>query len=259
MDLRYSLLGFLVGLLIGLTGMGGGSLMTPLLILLLHTKATVAVGSDLCYAAVTKIVGAAQHYRQGYVDLSLALKMACGSVPASLLGVWCLVQMRHHVAEKTLQLSVGRMLGFMLVLVAACLVFRSHPWVRPLREKVRILHREQQTHWAVAMGAVLGFLVGITSVGSGTLFAVLLVVLFGLSPRRTVATDVFHAAILSSAAAVGHIISGNVNYNLVGSLLIGSLPGVILGAKFAHRLPERIIRPALAAMLMLSGLKMILP
>src|SRR5579862_9564052 len=127
MDVRYSLLGLLVGILIGLTGMGGGSLMTPLLIVLIHTKATVAVGSDLCYAAITKIVGAVQHHRQGHVDHGLALRLACGSVPGSLLGVFCIQQLRYHLDEKSLQMWMGRMLGIMLIVVAAGLLARAHP------------------------------------------------------------------------------------------------------------------------------------
>lgn len=259
MDVRYSLLGLLVGILIGLTGMGGGSLMTPLLILLIHTKATVAVGSDLCYAAITKIVGAIQHHRQGRVDHPLAWRLACGSVPGSLIGVFGISELRRHIDEKSLQLGIGRMLGIMLVVVAIGLLCRSHPQIRKLREKLRLRNDEQRTHWAVFLGLVFGFLVGITSVGSGTLFGVLLFVVFGLSPKKVVSTDVFHAAILSCAAAVGHIAAGNVNYSLVGSLLVGSIPGVLIGSRFAHRLPEHTIRPVLAVVLILSGIKMLVP
>jgi uncharacterized membrane protein YfcA len=251
MDARYSLLGLLVGVLIGLTGMGGGSLMTPLLIVLIHTKATVAVGSDLCYAV--------QHHRQGRVDHPLAWRLACGSVPGSLLGVFSIDQLRHHVDEKSLQMWVGRMLGVMLVVVAVGLLCRSHPQIRQFREKLRLRNEEQRTLWAVILGLIFGFLVGITSVGSGTLFGILLFVVFGLTPKKVVSTDVFHAAILSCAAAVGHLLAGNVNYSLVGSLLVGSIPGVLIGSRFSDRLPEHVVRPTLAVVLILSGVKMLLP
>ncbi len=256
MNPQYTITGLLIGFLIGLTGMGGGSLMTPFLILLIGIKPTIAVGSDLCYAAITKIIGAIQHHRQGNVDHPLAWRLAWGSVPGSLLGVYCITRLQHH-AGADVQLWIGRMLGMMLILVAIALFFRSNPKVKAWGRRLRLKNPEKRTHWAVAAGLVLGFLVGITSVGSGTLFGVLLIVVFGLRPKSVVSTDVFQAAILSTAAAAGHIWAGNVDFHLVGSLLIGSIPGVLLGSKFADSLPDRIIRPILATVLILSGFKMI--
>jgi uncharacterized membrane protein YfcA len=256
LDPRYTLSGLLIGFLVGLTGMGGGSLMTPLLILILGVQPSVAVGSDLAYSALTKFVGGVQHWRQGTVDHKLAYRMAIGSVPSSLLGVWCIHHLQRQLGAGVQHLII-HMLGVMLILVAVALVIRLHP--RAANWRLNIDLKNERVHWAwcIGSGILLGFLVGVTSVGSGTLFGVLMLVVFGLGAKDMVGTDVFHAALLTSAAALGHIWAGNVNYSLVGSLLIGSIPGVLLGSRASIRLPERALRPILAGVLLLSGLKMI--
>jgi uncharacterized membrane protein YfcA len=254
-NLCYPLTGLLAGVLIGLTGMGGGSLMTPLLILLLGIKPTIAVGSDLAYAAVTKVVGAAMHHQQRTVDHGLVWRLAVGSVPGSLVGVACVHALQRHLGEGAQQI-IARVLGLMLILVAVSLFWRCSP--RSGRWSIPVV-AEPRARWvaAVSAGIVLGFLVGVTSVGSGTLFGVLLLVVFGLPARQMVGTDVFHAAVLTLAAASAHVWAHNVDYGLVGSLLLGSLPGVMIGSKLAVRMPERALRPVLAGVLLLSGLKMI--
>lgn len=256
MDPRYSITGLLVGFLVGLTGMGGGSLMTPVLILILHTKPSVAVGSDLAYAAITKWFGAFQHHRQGTVNHDVAWRMAYGSVPGSLLGVWLIHRLETRMGEQA-QKMIVQMLGVMLILVAIVLILRSLPRTAEWIKKFRRHRRPQRTRWYVLVGAVLGFLVGITSVGSGSLFGVVLIALFALNAKEMVGTDVFHAAILSTAAAAGHLWVGNVNWSLVGNLLIGSIPGVLLGSRLTAALPNHIIRPILAATLLASGVKML--
>jgi uncharacterized protein len=255
MTLGYSLTGLLVGFLIGLTGMGGGSLMTPLLILLLGIKPTVAVGSDLAYAAVTKIVGAMSHHQQQTVNYGLAWRMAIGSVPGCLVGVCCVHGLQNHMGDEAQQI-VGHVLGLMLILVGLVLIWRCAPRARQWSPRL-VGEPRDRVVWAVGSGIVLGFLVGVTSVGSGTLFGVLLLAVFGLSAREMVGTDVYHAAILTSAAAAAHVCAHNVDYGLVANLLIGSIPGVLLGSKLAARMPETALRPILAGVLLFSGMKMI--
>lgn len=255
MDLRYSLTGLFVGFLVGLTGMGGGSLMTPLLWLVGHVKLKVAIGSDLTYAAIMKVFGSWQHFKAGNVDVGLALKLAAGSVPASLLGVWYTQHLEARYGAHA-QSILGHILGAVLVLVAVLLVVRSLPAV-----KSRIGHlpnaqkRQKSLLWTLPIGAVLGFLVGITSVGSGSLFGVVLLLVFGMGVKEMVGTDVFQATLLSIAAAAGHMWAGDVNFPLVGTLLIGAVPGILVGSRLATRLPDRVLQPTLATILLVIGLK----
>lgn len=256
MDPRYTLSGLLIGFLVGLTGMGGGSLMTPLLILILGVQPSVAVGSDLAYSAITKFVGGIQHWRQGAVDHKLAYRMALGSVPSSLLGVWCIHHLQHVLGPAAQHLII-RLLGVVLILVAAAIVVQSNPRAAGWKLKINIKNDRVHWAWTIGSGILIGFLVGVTSVGSGTLFGVLMLAVFGLGAKEMVGTDVFHAALLTSAAAFGHMWAGNVNYSMVGNLLVGSIPGVLLGSRASAMLPEKALRPILAGVLLLSGLKMI--
>ena len=235
--------------------MGGGALMTPLLILLLGLPPAVAVGSDLAYAAITKVVGAVQHCRQRTVQAGLAWRMAAGSVPGSLAGVACLHGLGARQGDPAQQL-LTHLLGSMLILVALALLWHSSPRSQRWRGRLSVGSRAPLAG-TIAAGAVLGFLVGVTSIGSGTLFGILLLVVFGLPAREMVGTDVYHAAILSAAAAVGHGWAGNVDYGLVAHLLLGSIPGVLLGSNLAARVPEAALRPILAGILLFSAVKMI--
>ncbi|MBV9850367.1 MAG: sulfite exporter TauE/SafE family protein [Armatimonadetes bacterium] len=256
MDPRASLTGLLVGFLVGLTGMGAGSLMAPLLIVFLHYKAKFAIGSDLAYAAVMKLFGAWQHRRHGNVDTGLSWRLALGSVPASLLGVWWSHSLEARLGSGAEHVLL-RILGATLILVSALLVVRMLPGVEQRLQRPDRPRPPRGLAWKVGVGAVIGFLVGLTSVGGGTLFGVAMLVIFGLGARKMVGTDIYHAAILSSAAALGHVAAGNVNYPLVGSLLLGAVPGILLGGRLSLRMPETFLRPTLATVLLLSGLKMI--
>lgn len=255
MDPRASLTGLLVGFLVGMTGMGAGSLMAPLLIVVLHYKARYAIGSDLAYAAIMKMFGAWQHRRAGHVNRGLSWQLAAGSVPASLLGVWWSHSLEQHMGAAAEHLLL-RLLGVTLILVALLLVVRMLPGVEQRLRRADRPRPQRGLAWSVGVGAAIGFLVGITSVGSGTLFGVALLVIFGLGAREMVGTDIYHAAILSTAAALGHVVAGNVNYPLVGSLLVGAVPGIVLGSRLSLRLPETVLRPTLATVLLVSGLKM---
>ena len=261
MDYRSILAGLLVGILVGMTGMGGGSLMTPLLIWLFHYKAKVAVGADLAYSAVMKMFGSWPHYKAGTVDTKLAWQLAIGSIPGSLLGVAWSKWLEHHYGDGA-EAILKSMIGFALLLTAIVLIIRSIPsverWLRtrrPVSAEPRAIHLA----WTISIGAVFGFLVGVTSVGSGALFGIAFLLVFGLGVRRMVGTDIFHAFLLTTAAAIGKAVAGDVDYHLVGNLLIGAIPGILIGSKLAVKLPEKFLRPTLATVLVISGFKLIHP
>jgi uncharacterized membrane protein YfcA len=242
-----------VGLLVGMTGIGGGSLMTPLLILVFGIKPVTAVGTDLAYAAVTKTVGGYKHFRQGTVDLSLSTWMAFGSVPAAIGGVWVL-----HALERSYG---GDFDTLMLSLVAAALLFTGVATLGRAVFSGRLEARERHTveletrHKvaAVVLGAAVGFVLGMTSAGSGALIAVGLILIFRLIPTRVVGTDVFHAAILLWAAATAHVVAGNVDFGMAGTILIGSVPGVWVGSHLSVRVPTTALRTTMALVLIGSG------
>jgi len=250
MDPSLILVGFLAGMLIGVTSMGGAALMTPFLILILGVRPVVAVGTDLAYSAITKIAGAWMHQREGTVDLGMVRRMAAGSILGSLLGVLAL----HDLERRGLVVDdyIRQALGVLLVLVAAHLLYRAL-WGRWMPESTLNPLRKSAALW----GGLVGFAVGATSVGSGSLIAPFLIVLYPGQPARAVGTDVFHAAILVSVAAAGHIVSGNVDWPLAGALLVGSLPGVLLGSYAAARIPAKPLRVGLGVVLLVSGLKLI--
>ncbi len=249
MDPLLILFGLGVGVLVGATGMGGGSLMTPLLILLFGIKPVVAIGTDLAYAAVTKTVGGWRHLRAGTVHTPLSLWLAIGSCPGALAGVAILEW-----------LDLGDIL---LVLVAASLLLtgtlvllRALIWSgEGERDHIDLNARHKVA--AIVLGFTVGVCLGITSAGSGTLIAIGLILAFRLSPRRVVGTDVAHAALLLWVAALAHIASGNVDFALAGTILLGSIPGVWIGTSLATRLPERGLRPALGIVLLSSGMALL--
>jgi uncharacterized membrane protein YfcA len=246
--------GFGIGLLVGMTGMGGGSLMTPLLILLFGTAPVTAVGSDITYAAVTKTVGGWRHLRMGTVNLGLSMWMAVGSVPAAIAGVW-VIELLHRHYGSSLDNVVLTALGIALVMVGTIVLVRSLFVPQTLsgeRESFELERHHKVT--AVVIGATTGFVIGLTSAGSGTLIAVFLIVLYRMTPRRVVGTDVFHAAILLWAAGIAHIVGGNVDFGLVGAILIGSIPGVWVGSQLTATMPTGVLRVGLGIVLMASAL-----
>jgi uncharacterized membrane protein YfcA len=247
------LMSFLVGILIGLTSMGGAALMAPFLILILGVRPVTAVGTDLVYGAVTKLVATAYHLRHGTADLQIVWRLACGSLPAGMLGsalVFALPQLSHD-ADRFVQ----RAMGVLLVMVAAALVFRL---VRPAPQAGNWLSEEfLRGKGCVIWGAVVGFCVGLTSVGSGSLLAPFLLLLFPKSPARVVGTDILHATLLVSTTGLVHMAGGHVEWGLVPSLLAGSIPGVLIGSRLAVHLPAKFVRASLAAVLTATGLRMI--
>lgn len=278
MDYRVSLIGLLIGILVGLTGMGGGSLLAPIMILFLKVPPVWAVGTDNAYSAVTKAFGAGIHIQQksfSLKNLKIALWLACGSVPATLLGV-TLVQYTRHYYGAAINGIILRAIGFTLILVAILLIVKPFIMRRLDRKRVEtekqaalkgeILPSEEATRWGsryrplitVLVGAFVGFLVGLTSVGSGSLIIVALAFLYPrLASKELVGADITHAVALHLAGTIAYLIAGTINWPMVALLLIGSLPGVFIGSKLTKFIPDRVMRPILATVLVISGWKLI--
>jgi uncharacterized membrane protein YfcA len=242
-----------VGVLVGLTGMGGGTLMTPLLIIVLGVKPVVAVGTDIGYAAVTKTVGGIKHLRQGTVDLSLSAYMAIGSVPAALIGVIGL-QIAQDAAGRSFDGVLIVALSAVLLLTGVAILARLLLIDVASTERTSFGGTRRDKLGAVAIGVFVGFILGVTSAGSGALIGVALILVFRLVPTRVVGTDVFHASILLWAAAIAHGIAGNIDYALAGTLLLGSVPGVWIGSHLSVRVPVQTLRAVLGLVLLGSGL-----
>ncbi len=257
MDPLLVVAGLGIGLLVGMTGMGGGSLMTPILILLFGTAPTTAIGSDIAYAAVTKSVGGWQHLRLRTVNVALAFWLAVGSVPASVAGVW-VISVLHHAYGDSLDDIVLILLAIALTAVGLLVLIRALliPDVGRIERESFELSRANRVS-AITIGATTGFVIGITSAGSGTLVAVFLIALYRLAPRQVVGTDVFHAAILLWAAGLAHVVAGNVDFGIVGTILLGSVPGIWVGSHLTVRLPTGLLRNALGLVMVLSALALL--
>ena len=256
MDPLIVVFGLGVGLLVGTTGIGGGSLMTPILILIFGFKPTTAIGTDLAYGAVTKTVGGYRHWRQKTVDFGLSTWMAFGSVPAAVGGVYVLHVLEDQVGksfDNTLLIAVSAALLLTGLVILARLLFPTGELNEQESSPLEPRHKVA----AVMLGASVGFVLGITSAGSGSLIAVGLIMIFRLTPRRVVGTDVFHAAVLLWAAAIAHIVAGNVDFVLAANILIGSVPGVWIGSGLAVRLPVNVMRATLACVLVAAGLALL--
>ncbi len=257
MDPAIVAFGLGVGVLIGMTGIGGGSLMTPLLILVFGIKPITAIGTDLAYGAVTKTVGGWRHLRQGTVDMSLSLWMAVGSVPAAIGGVYVLELIERAYGDEfdsilIVALAVTLLFTGLVTLGRALLVKGLHDKERHTVE----MTTRNKVH-AVVLGLLVGFVLGVTSAGSGALIAVGLILIFRLMPSRVVGTDVFHAAILLWAAAAAHIVAGNVDFVLAANILIGSIPGVWIGTNLTLRVGNSVLRRTLGLVLIGAGLALL--
>jgi uncharacterized membrane protein YfcA len=254
MGWQLALAGLLIGMLVGVTGMGGGSLMTPLLVILFGFSPSVAVGTDLLHGAVFKSVGAFRHRRLGTVQARLSGWMFLGSGPMSLLGVATASWLKHRYGDSA-QSVQGVVLGIALIaggvgLIAKSLLrFREQPpdaFVLTTRDRVA----------AVLIGLGGGFVVGLTSVGSGVFFGLTMLIVFPLRSSKVVGTDIFHAAALLWVAGFGHFLAGNVELHAVAWLLVGSIPGIILSSGLTVKLPDRTLRVGLAVTLLASGVKL---
>ena len=254
MNFLFSLSGLAVGLIVGLTGVGGGSLMTPLLVLLFGIHPATAVGTDLLYAAATKTVGTAVHGRNKSVDWQIVRRLAMGSVPGTLLTFGAMQAIGAHSTKGGI---LAVMLGAVLLVTSATLLFRSQI-VEFLSRRVTTSNEGLVAVLTVLTGLVLGILVTTTSVGAGAIGVTALLVLYPRLPTlRIVGSDIAHAVPLTLISGLGHLYMGDVDLGLLVTLLLGSVPGIILGSLLAPRLPERALRMLLALILVLVSLKLI--
>jgi uncharacterized membrane protein YfcA len=251
-----TLTGALIGILVGLTGMGGGSLMTPILVIVFGFKPTMAIGTDILHGAIFKTVGAVQHRRMGNVQARLSGWMFLGSAPMSLLGVWLSNWLEHRYGDD-LESVMAQVLGGALLFGCAGLLAKTFARAKASAvDKAFILSNRDRVA-AVLIGLFGGFIVGLTSVGSGVFFGLTMLVVFPLRAHKVVGTDIFHAAALLYVAGIGHWFAGNVDVGAVGWLLLGSIPGVLLGGHMTLSIPDRPLRLVLAAVLGLAGLRLL--
>jgi uncharacterized protein len=252
---QFAVTGLLVGLLVGATGMGGGSLMTPILVILFGFSPSLAVGTDLLHGACFKTVGALRHRRLGNVQARLSGWMFLGSGPASLAGVATAAWLKRHYGGGV-QSTQGVILGVALILGGLGLLAKSvaRPRAEPPEHFV-LTNRDRIA--AVLIGIGGGYVVGLTSVGSGVFFGLTMLVVFPLRSAKVVGTDIFHAAALLWVAGLGHLVAGNVDLHAVAWLLLGSIPGVLLSSGLTLRLSDRVLRRVLAVTLLASGVKLV--
>ncbi|MEO6153283.1 MAG: sulfite exporter TauE/SafE family protein [Croceibacterium sp.] len=255
LDLPHAVAGLLVGVMVGLTGVGGGSLMTPLLVLMFGVSPQTAVGTDLLFAAVTKSAGMGIHHGRQTVDWKIMRRLAMGSIPAAILTLIALNTFVH--IAKSSSAVILNVLGVLLLLTAIGILFQRkllaygathHP-----------LEQDKALLGTIALGAVLGVAVSISSVGAGAIGVTVLLMLYRRLPiARIVGTDIAHAVPLALVAGIGHWLIGSVDFVLLLNLLLGSIPGVIVGSLLSTRAPDRLLRPALALVLTVSGIRLLI-
>jgi uncharacterized membrane protein YfcA len=265
LDFSFVLAGFAVGLIVGLTGVGGGSLMTPVLIFFFGVKPHLAIGTDLLFAAFTKLGGTVSLARQRIVPWRVVGLLCAGSIPAALAALWLL----HRLGPATAQVQhlMTTTLGFALLLTAAAMAYKVLVF-SPLRQAAELAARNANAanataarHWSlpILLGAVIGTLVTFTSVGAGAIGVTVLLLVFPHLPLpRIIAADIAYAVPLTLVAGMGHAQLGSVDWPLLAQLLAGSLPGIWIGSRLMSRTPERLIRSALSLLLAWAGAKLVL-
>lgn len=254
MDWQYSLLGAIVGLLVGVTGVGGGSLLTPILVFVFGVSPVIAVGTDLAFSSITKAFGLAAHHAQQTVDWRIVQLLAIGSIPAAIATLFLIGNFIH--VNEALNTLIKTSVGVALLLTSATLFLRISPW---WTSRMRLeLSPRVQTVATVISGGLLGVLVTLTSVGAGAIGAVILTLLYPRLPTVGIAgTDIVHAFLLTTVGAVGYWQFDGVDTTLLFSLLVGSVPAILLGSYLGKRLPDRITKPLLASILFAAGLKFV--
>ncbi len=248
------LVGFVVGILIGLSGVGGGVLLLPVLIFGLRIPAIVAVGSDALFNFFTKIPASLLHLKKGTVKGKVVLALALGSVPGSVCGVRLLIHIRHLYGDGVNNF-IKTAVGALLIIVPLLLIFQK-------RIEEKVAHRPPTMKGFAGMaliGLIAGFLVGMTSVGSGSIIMMLLLLFYSVPPKVNVGTDIVHAVILTGTTGLLHFRAGNVDPSLVLTLLIGSVPGGLIGSHLATRMPMIWLRRLLCALLLITGARMLWP
>jgi uncharacterized membrane protein YfcA len=249
---EFILSGFAVGGIVGVTGMGGGSLMTPLLVIAFGLNPTVAVGTDLFHGAIFKTVGAVRHRRLGTVHARLSVWMFVASAPTSLLGVWLATKLKGFSTDMAYVIAVALVLG------GAGLIAKSFMRFQERSNKAYHLTKRDKIA-AILIGLIGGLIVGLTSVGTGVFFGLTMLIVFPLRSAKIVGTSIFLAAALLWVAGFGHLIAGNVQLGTVGWLLIGSIPGVLLTSQYAPRIPEQALRVAIGTVMAMSGVALAKP
>ncbi len=264
-DLAFVFAGFAVGFIVGLTGVGGGSLMTPVLIFFFGVKPHLAIGTDLLFAAFTKMGGTVSMARQRLVPWRVVGQLCAGSIPAAILALWALKELGPASAQA--QRIMTTTLGFALLLTAAATLYKVVAFSRQRQaadQALRVANADQATrprHWSlpVLLGAVIGTLVTFTSVGAGAIGVTVLLLVYPLLPLpRVIGADIAYAVPLTLVAGLGHASLGSVDWTLLAQLLAGSLPGIWLGSRLVTRTPERLIRSALSVLLAWAGAKLIM-
>jgi len=259
MEIGYTVAGFIVGFIVGMTGVGGGSLMTPVLVLFFGIKPAVAVGTDLLYAAITKSGGIFVHNKKGTIEWRIVGLLSMGSVPSAVVAVFVLKYLEQ--AGINYDKLITSSLSVALILTSIVLLFKDQLQKLGQNERfdtIRALHKQLQTPMTVVAGIILGMLVTLSSVGAGALGAAILFFLYPRLPSiKIIGTDIAHAVPLTAVAGLGHMHLGTIDFTILAMLLMGSLPGIYLGSHFATRLPEHVVRPALASMLFLIGVRLV--
>lgn len=258
MDFAFTIAGFTVGFIVGMTGVGGGSLMTPILVLIFGIKPAIAVGTDLLYAAITKSGGILVHNKNSTIVWRIVGLLSMGSLPAALFSIYLLQYLDR--AGINYDRLITTSLSVALILTSLVLLFKDRLQTLGRNERfdvIRKLHKQLLTPITVLAGVVLGVLVTLSSVGAGALGAAILFFLYPRLPTiKIVGTDLAHAVPLTALAGLGHMHLGTIDLSILGFLLLGSLPGIYIGSHIAVRLPEHFVRPALACMLLLIGIRL---
>jgi len=257
-DFVTSIAGFGVGIVVGMTGVGGGALMTPLLLLVFGVAPQTAVGTDLLFAAITKSAGAFAHGRRGTVDWTIVRRLLWGSIPASVVT---LLLLHTNTVSRVEDQLVVRALGTALVVTSLATLFKGalHEFGRRFRIDEPAKFKRVQPILTVVSGALIGAMVTLTSIGAGALGAVMLTYLYPLrlTPAKLVGTDIAHAIPLALVAAGGYLVMGSIDFGLLGWLLLGSIPGILLGSYWGSVVPGRLLRTLMAVVLMFVGLRLL--
>lgn len=246
-------MGLFIGFMVGLTGVGGAAILTPVLILM-GINPSIAVGTDLLYNSITKLFGSIQHWKQKTIDLQLVKYLAIGSIPSAIcaVGLLYLFDSFFHNQEEIIKHA----LGYVLILVSIATLIKTF-FKNSFTSKLQSKPIEDKKGLTIMIGVILGFIVGLTSVGSGSMFALVMLYLYRMRASELVGTDIAHAFLLVTAAGIMHASIGNVDYLLMVNLLIGSIPGVILGSTLSAKFPTKPLRALIALMILFSGLRLI--
>ncbi|MGG1571737.1 sulfite exporter TauE/SafE family protein [Fictibacillus sp. NRS-1165] len=253
MSIEIIIMGLFVGFLIGLTGVGGAALLTPILIIA-GINPSIAVGTDLVYNSITKLFGTVQHWRQKTVNVQLVNFLAIGSIPSATVAI---ILLNNYTNRFNQDQIIKNVLGYVLILVALSIIVRMFFDKKLRPNRLQLMPIEQKKGLTIFIGMLLGFIVGLTSIGSGSLFAVAILYLYQLKGSELVGTDIAHAFLLVTVAGLLYLGVGSINYPIVMNLLTGSIPGVLIGSTLSVKVPTRPLRTVVALLILISGIKLL--